>query len=137
MPPVLESLIAGLPVFMAHSAATLGVLFIGTLIYVKLTPHDEMRLIRDNNTAAALSLGGAIVGIAVPLAVSLTASVSVLDILVWGGLAVVLQLVAFRIVDLALQDISPRIEAGEMAPAILLVSVKLGTALVNAAALAG
>lgn len=137
MPPALESLIAGLPVFMAHSGATLGVLFVGVLLYVKMTAHDEMALIRENNHAAALSLGGAIVGIALPLAASLTASVSVLDIVIWGAVAVVLQLVAFRIVDLALKDISERIEAGEMGAAIFLVSVKLGTAFVNAAALSG
>lgn len=134
---VFESLIAGLPVFMAHSATTLAVLCVGVGIYVALTPHDELALIRENNSAAALSLGGAVVGIAIPLAASLTASVSIADIIVWGSVAVVLQLVAFRAVDLVLRDISPRIEAGEMAAAIMLVSVKLGTALVNAAALLG
>ncbi len=128
---------AGLPVFLVHSATSLLILFVGIGIYMKLTRHDEMALIRAGNSAAALSLGGAIVGLALPLAFSLAASVSLWDLLIWGVVALVLQLVAFRLADLFLKDISARITAGDMAAATFLVSVKLGTALINAAAISG
>jgi len=127
----------GLPVFMVHSAASLALLIVGMLIYIKITPHDEIALIRAGNTAAALSAGGAMIGLALPLSFSLAASVSLWDLLIWGVVALVFQLVAFRLVDLLLKDLPKRIEAGEMGAAILLVAFKLATASINAAAIAG
>lgn len=127
----------GLPVFMIHSAASLIILAIGIAIYIRLTPHDELALIRGGSVAASLSLGGAIVGLSLPIAFSLAASVSLWDLVFWGVVALVLQLVAFRLVDLFLKDLSRRIEAGEMGAAVLLVSFKLATAAINSAAIAG
>ncbi len=135
-----EALLAlwnGLPVFLVHSAISLAILFVGVGIYMWSTRHDEFALIRAGNTAASLSLGGAIIGLALPLAFSLAASVSLWDLLFWGVVALLLQLVAFRLADLFLKDISSRIEAGDMAAATFLVSVKIATALINAAAISG
>ncbi|WND03625.1 DUF350 domain-containing protein [Temperatibacter marinus] len=135
--PEFDAFLAGFPVFLTHSAVSLFILFIGTLIYMKLTRHDEMALIREGNIAASLSLGAAIVGLALPLAFSLAASASLYDLIIWGVVALLLQIVAFRVMDLFLKDLPERIEKGEMGSAILLVSVKLGTAMINAAAIAG
>lgn len=137
MPTELSLLIQAFPTFMAHSGTGLLMLFAGTLIYMRLTPHDEMALIRAGNVAASLSLGGAILGLALPLAFSLEAAATLLDIVVWGVVAFVLQVIAFRIMDLLLKDLPQRIEKGEMGAAVLLVSVKLATAMINAAAIAG
>ncbi len=52
-------------------------------------------------------------------------------------IALILQLVAFRLADLFLKGLSGRIEAGEIGAAVLLVSVKLSTAFINAAAISG
>jgi putative membrane protein len=49
----------------------------------------------------------------------------------------VIQMITFWIIDLWLRDLSKRIEAGEIGTAILLVSVKLAVALINAAAISG
>lgn len=127
----------GLPFFVAHSATSLVILIAGIFIYTRLTPHDELALLRDGNVAGALSLGGAVIGLALPLAFSLAASVSLWDILFWGVVALVFQLAAFRIVDLILKGLSARIEAGEVSTAVFLVSVKLATAFINSAAIAG
>ncbi|GER05925.1 DUF350 domain-containing protein [Iodidimonas muriae] len=135
MPMVIDSLIAGLPDFLAQSATCFAVLVLGLVIYMWMTPHKEMALIRDGNIAASLSLGGAILGLSLPLAFTLAGSVSVVDMAVWGVVTLVLQLLAFRVMDLVLKDLSARIERGEMAAAILLVSAKLATAMVNAAAI--
>ena len=137
MEEALMALWAGLPVFLVHSAISLTILVVAVVIYTRITPHDEIALIRGGNVAAALSLGGAIVGLALPLAFSLAASVSLWDLLFWGVVAFILQLVAFRLVDMFLKDLSRRIEAGEMGAAVLLVSFKLATAMINAAAIAG
>jgi len=137
MDAVLQSFLSGFPLLMAHSATAFFILFVGVRIYMAVTPHDQMALIRAGNTAASLSLGATIVGIALPMAFVLAFSISVLDILLWGLVTVVLQLAAFFITDLVLKNISTRIEEGDMAAAILLVSIKLTTAAINAAAVSG
>lgn len=137
MEEALLTLWNGLPVFLVHSAVSLAMLMAGVFIYTRITSHDEVALIREGNVVAALSLGGVIIGLALPLAFSLASSISVWDIVLWGVIALVFQLVAFRLVDLMLKDLSRRIEAGEMGAAVLLVSVKLATAAINAAAISG
>lgn len=137
MEAILQSLLSGFPLLIAHSATTFAILLIGVRAYMAVTPHDELALIREGNTAAGLSLGGAIIGIALPLAFVLASSVSVLDILIWGVVTLVLQLIAFFLVDRLLKNLSARIEDGNVAAAAFLVSVKLTTAAVNAAAIAG
>lgn len=137
MDDALLALWNGLPVFLVHSSVSLLILGCGVAIYMWITKHDELALIRAGNTAAALSLGGAVIGLAIPLASSLAASVSLWDLLFWGVIALILQLVAFRLTSLFLKDISARIEAGEIGAATFLVSIKVATALINAAAISG
>lgn len=137
MAGVLSSLWAGFPYLIAHFAAALGMLFIGVLIYMWITPHKEMKLIREGNVAAALSLAGAVLGLAVPLAFCLAASVSFFDILIWGSVTLVLQILVFRLTDLAVKNLSERIEQGELGAATLLLSIKLSVAALNAAAVSG
>lgn len=137
MQAVLDSFVAGFPILMMHSSVTIAMLVAGVLLYIWITPWDEMALIRAGNTAAAVSLGGAIIGLAVPLAFAMAASVSVYEILIWGPVTLLLQIIAFRVADLLLRDLPARIEAGEIGAATLLVSIKLAVAAVNAAAVSG
>ena len=137
MDPVLQSLFAGFPVLILHFAVTLAMLAAGVTIYHLITPYHELRLIRGGNVAAATSSAGAIVGLAIPLAVCMAQSVSVWDIVVWGVVTLVIQLLAYRVGDVLVKDLPGRIENGEMSAAILVVAIKLATALVNAAAIAG
>lgn len=137
MQAVIDSFLAGFPILMLHSSVSIALLVLGVLVYVWMTPWDEMALIRAGNTAAAVSLGGAIIGIAIPLAFAMAASVSVYEILIWGPVTLVLQIVAYRIADLIMRGLPARIESGEMGAAVLLVSIKLATAAINAAAVSG
>ena len=137
MDPVLQSLLAGFPVLVLHFAVTVAMLSAGVTIYHLITPYHELRLIRAGNVAAATSSAGAIVGLAIPLAVCMAQSVSVWDIVVWGVVTLLIQLLAYRVGDALVKDLPGRIENGEMSAAILVVAIKLATALVNAAAIAG
>jgi putative membrane protein len=134
---VIQSFISGLPFLLLHFGLTLLMLALGTVIYVMLTPYHEIDLIRQGNKSAALSFGGVLVGLAIPLAASLKGSVNAYDILIFGALALVLQLLAYRIADLVLKDLPKRIEADEIGAAIMLVSIKLSISLINAAAISG
>lgn len=130
-----QAFASGFPTMLLHLAATLGLLVLGAVIYAALTPWKEIELIREGNAAAAVAFAGVLVGLAVPLAVSLTASTSLREIGLWGLATVVIQLLAFRIVDMILTGLPQRIRDGEVSAAVLLVGAKLATALVLAAAL--
>ena len=122
---------------MLHASVTVAMLVVAIFVYIKITPYDEIKLIRGGNTAAAVSLSGAIVGLALPLAFSMASSISVWEVLIWGPVTLVLQLFAFRVTDLVLKDLPKRIANDEMGPAILLVSIKFGAAAINSAAVTG
>lgn len=132
--PEIQAFAAGFPVFLAHAGVTVIILFAAAALYALLTPHKEITLIREGNTAAALSLGGVLVGLAIPLAASLRASANIIEIGLWGAVTVVVQLLVFRLVDMLLRGLPRRIQDGEMSAAALLVGAKIATALVIAAA---
>ena len=131
---VIQSFLAGFPVLMLHSSVTLAMLLVAVFVYIKITPYDEVALIRGGNTAAAVSLSGAVIGLALPLAFSMASSISIWEVLIWGPVTLILQLIAYRVTDLFLKDLPNRILEGEVGAAILLVSIKLAVAAVNAAA---
>ena len=135
--PEVQAFATGFPTTIAHLAVTLGLLAAGAILYALLTPWKEIALIREGNAAASVAFAGVLVGLAVPLAVSLSVSTSVRDIFIWGVATVVLQLLAFRVVDLLLTGLPQRIREGEVSAAVLLVGAKLSTALILAAALTG
>lgn len=134
---ILNSLGTGLPVLLLHFIVTLVLLGLGVACYMRITPFDERRLVATGNVAAGIALGGAIVGIAVPLAATLATSLVLLDIVIWGLVAVILQLVTFLTATLLLRDLRAMIEAGNIAAALTLVGLQIGVAVLNAGAMAG
>ena len=137
MDGAIQSFLSGIPFLLTHFGVTIVMLVVGAFIYIKITSHDEMALIRDGNNAAAVSLSGAILGLAIPLAFCMANSVNVYDIVIWGLVTLAIQLVTFWIIDLWLRDLSRKIEDGQVGTAILLASVKLAVASINAAAISG
>jgi putative membrane protein len=119
--PELEAWALGFPLTLLHALVTVAILAAGTALYALITPHREIALIRQGNSAAAVSFGGVLVGLAIPLAASLVASTSLLGIALWGATTVFVQLAVFRLTDLVLHGLPRRIAQGEMAAAALLV----------------
>lgn len=139
MPPQLQSpeiqaFATGFPVTLLHAGLTFLILIGGAALYALLTPHREIQLIRDGNTAAAMSFGAVLVGLAIPLAVSLTASTSPLEMSLWGATIIAVQLLVFRIIDFVLHGLPQRIQEGEVSAATLLAGAKIASALILAAA---
>src|SRR3546814_16327154 len=89
--PVIQSLLSGLPIFLLHLASATLAWLAALALYMWITPHDEFALIRAGNGAAAISLGGAAIGLAVPLGFCLAGSVNVWDIMIWGSVTLLLQ----------------------------------------------
>lgn len=132
--PEVAAWASGFPVALLHVAVGLAILAIGAALYALLTPHREIQLVRDGNPAAALSFGGVLIGIALPLAFALSASTSVLEIALWGFTVTAVQLALFWVVDLVLQGLPQRIREGDIAAAALLVAAKLAVAAILSAA---
>ena len=63
-------------------------------LYALVTPYDDYKLIfEENNIAASLGFGGAIIGVSIPLYSALVSSVSYFDFLIWGFVAIIIQLI--------------------------------------------
>ncbi len=134
---VIGILTTGLPVLLAHFAVTLALLGVGVACYNALTPFHELGLVREGNTAAGIVLGGNFVALAIPLAATLATSLVTLDIVVWGVVALLLQLVAFVAAARLIPGLREMIEGGNTAAAVMLVGIQVAVALLNAGAMAG
>jgi len=134
-PAILDALGSGLPMLLLQFLLVLALLVAGIFIYMAVTPFRERELLRNGNPAAATVLGGALVALAIPLAALLATTGALLDILAWGVVAVLLQLLTVTIVSHLFRGMRTMIEEGQVAAAILLVAAQLSIGLLNAAAM--
>jgi len=125
--------LATLPNFLAYLGAAIVLLVAFVAIYLYVTPYDEIRLIRNNNTAAAISLSGAIFGFALPIANVIAHSDTLPDLMVWGIVAGIVQLLAWLVARVALPTLKEDIAAGRAAPATFVAALSLTVGLINAA----
>ncbi len=137
MDGILATLQMGLPVLAGQFAATLALLGIGMACYIALTPFNEWRLVQEGNAAAGIVVAGTLVALALPLAATLATSVLVLDIVLWGLVALVIQLATFFVAATLLRGLRAMIEAGNVAAALVLIGIQIAVALLNAGAMAG
>ena len=135
--PEAQAFAAGFPIMLLQLAITLVQFMLGLVVFAALSPWKEAGLVRDRNMAATISLSMAVAGLALTLAASLGAAASVGEVLLWGLAAVVIQLLLFRLCDLVLKGLPPRIRQGEVPAAVFLGTTRLATALMLAAALTG
>jgi putative membrane protein len=125
---------AGALSFLLAFLAAGGFTLVFKAIYQAITPHNEGALIRAGNSAAAVALGGAVVGYVIPLASALAHTASLPEFVAWAALAGLIQIVAFwGVRRIVLPDVSARIERGEMSAALYLLTISLAVGILNAA----
>ncbi|WP_434514018.1 DUF350 domain-containing protein [Dechloromonas sp. ARDL1] len=127
-----DPVINSLPAFAGYFATALALLALFVVLYLFATPYNEMALIREGNTAAAVSLGGAMIGYALPIAVSVATSHNIASMIGWGVVACVVQLLAYIVARLVLPQIVQNIPLGKLASGVFLASLSLGTGILNA-----
>jgi putative membrane protein len=125
--------LATLPNFLAYLGTAIALLAVFVTIYLYVTPYDEIALIRNNNPAAAISLSGALLGFAMPIANVIAHSDTVLDLLFWGVVAGVVQLTAWGVARVALPKLAEDIATGRTAPATFVAALSITIGLLNAA----
>ena len=102
------------------AAAVLTILFV--LIYTRITRHNEIDLIKNNSTAASVAFSGSLIGFGLPLASTIINSVTVVEMVLWGIIALIVQVLTYLLIRLPMPRISERIEANEVAAGIWLGS---------------
>ena len=125
----------GLLWFFAYLATALVLTLVYVVLYMWVTPHSEIKLIRENNLAASLAFAGSLIGFSLPLASAITNSVALVDCVVWGLIAIVIQIAVYFLARLPMPRISERIEKGETASGLWLGAASLTGGLLNAAAM--
>jgi putative membrane protein len=126
--PVINNLAA----FASFFATAVVLLLAFLAFYIRVTPYNELTLIREGNTAAAISLGGTVIGFALPIAVSVAISHNLYAMLAWGVVASVVQLLTFIAARLALPRLNESIPQGKLASGIFLASLAIGVGILNA-----
>lgn len=128
-----EPVLNQLPSFAIFFVVAAAIVALFVALYALVTPYNELTLIREGNVAAALSLGGALVGLALPVAVAVAVSHNLYVMAGWGVVACAVQLLAFLAARLALPRLSEDIPRGGLAAGIFLAALSLAVGIINAA----
>lgn len=134
---ILPALQSGLPILLAQFLAALVLLGLGCLCYMKLTPFHEFALIRQGNAAAGIVAMGSLIALSLPIAATLASSHVILDIMLWGVVALVIQLLAFLLATRLMRDLPAMVESGNVAAGLLVIGIQNAIAIVNAGAMMG
>lgn len=126
---ILESLLAFCSYFFIGVAMVLCFLF----IYTRITAHDEWQLIKEDNAAASLAFSGTLLGYTVPLSSAAINSVSIPDYLLWGVVALVVQLLVYGGVRLYMPKLSEKITSNSISAGMFMGAAALAGGIFNAA----
>jgi putative membrane protein len=131
---IADALETGLPQLLLQFVVTIVLLMVGVAIYMAFSPYKELDLVRRNNTAGGVVYAGTVIALAIPLASLLATTSYVIDIIIWGIVALVIQLLTLAVVSLLLlRHLRIMIESGNIAAALTVAATQIAVALVNAA----
>jgi putative membrane protein len=127
--------VAGLGNFALYFMVSIILLFVFKVVYAFVTPHDEWKLVKEEqNLAAAVGFGGAIIGFSLALAGAVTNSASLVDFVVWGVVAIIAQSLAFMLLRFTfMPKIAERINNNEVSAGAILAAVSIAVGVLNAA----
>jgi putative membrane protein len=130
-----QGLFSGSGAFALAFLVSLALLALFVTLYSLMTVHREMTLIRAGNKAAALSLGGAIVGFVIPMGKAVSQSASLVDLLVWAAIAFVAQALAYVLATALMPHLRRAIADDHVASGILLAALAVAIGILNAASM--
>jgi len=118
--------------YVLHLATAIALVLAFFVVYTRVTPYDEVLLIRQGNCAAAVSLGGTLLGFSVTIASALMHTGSYYEFVGWALLSMLIQVLVFVIATRLLRMSKDQIEHDNVGFGILLGSISLSIGLVNA-----
>lgn len=127
--------ISGLPEFLLYFVVAVGLVALYLTVYTLATSHNEFALIRQNVLSAAVALGFSLIGFALPLSSAIVHAQNVIDCIIWGLVALIVQILSYWLVRLIMPNLSDRIAGGELSAALFLGAASLTAGMVNAASM--
>lgn len=118
--------------YLMHLLTAAALVLAFFIIYTRITPFNEVLLIRGGNRAAAFSLGGALVGFSITLSSALLHTADYYQFFGWAAGAMLVQVLAYAIATNLLRMAKDQIEADNSAFGALLGSISLSIGLINA-----
>jgi len=110
---------------------------IGLVLYCAITPHSELKLLKEGNPAASLALSATMLALALPIAAAAHNTHNPVEIAVWASNAVLFQLVAYFGFTRLIPEVNKAIVEGKVMNTLPLVALQLAVAVLNAAIFAG
>lgn len=114
--------------FLSYLGVSISLLVIGMLLFTLSTPKiKEFQLIAQKNVSAAMLLGGKVIGLAIVLGAAVEYSISLFDMVIWGAIGIVAQVVVFFTAELITIrfSIQKAIEEDNRAVGTILLSLSL------------
>lgn len=113
---------------LAYLATAIVLLAICITLYLWMTPYRELALVREGNTAAALSLGGASLGLTLPIGSAIYFTHDLSEMATWAAIGCVMQFVLFQV----MRNQAKSVETGNVAAGLLLAFLSVSTGLLVA-----
>lgn len=121
--------------YVMYLLASVAMISVFSLIYTKITPYDEVKMMREGKSAAALSFLGALIGFSLTLASSILHNDSFVAFAAWAGAAMIVQLAVYTVLSRLIPDMHNCLEKNNVAMGALLGGVSLTFGIINAACL--
>ncbi|HJQ57588.1 MAG TPA: DUF350 domain-containing protein [Vineibacter sp.] len=83
---------SSVPKFIGYLLVAMALAGAFVTVYMRITPYNEVELVRKGNVAAALNIVGAFLGFCAPLASTIAHSISILDVVIWAVVALIVQI---------------------------------------------
>ena len=119
--------------FLVYLAVAVALLAAFVVIYIRVTPYREFQLLREGNMAASFSLSGSLLGFIIPLSAAVRHSVNLVDMALWGLVAMTVQILAFLVIRMLVPTLAQDIPNNKTSIGFFLGSFSLGVGLLNAA----
>jgi putative membrane protein len=126
---------ASVKLYVVFFGVSVALWVLALVIYSLVTPVRELKLIGQGNRAAACSLGGAAMGLAIVIGACSTITDVPRELAVWAGLGALFQIIAFVVAALILPGFRKGITEDKTSYGIFLGAVSVAIGVLNAGAL--
>ena len=125
--------LSGFDEFLIYAGLAIAFIYLYMIVYLWVTPYNEIKLIKDGNVAAAQSLSGTVLGFTFPLAAAISQAVHPWDMMLWAVIAGTVQILVYVAVRYSLLNVTRRIPDGQIATGIVLGAISVAAGMLNAA----
>jgi len=130
--------------FLSYLGVSLPLMGIGLWLFMRITPYKEFQMIGEGGsgiaakataaTAAAYALGGKVLALAIVLASAIYHSVNLVDLIVWGLIGIMFQIVIYYLYEwITPFKVTEEIPKGNIASGVLSAFLSTASGLLLAA----